>query len=166
MLALMYNCGLRRGEVGLLMRDDYRRRGAPHGRVLVYRLKRRDAQAHEIPLWNRTKRLLEAYLRSRRDHLAPLFLSQKGSPIGPQGVYYAFRRAARAAGLPEDLHFPHSLRHSIATHLVNMGVDLVDVQEHLGHKKIDSTLVYAKVLNPRKVRTALRAQSSHYVASF
>jgi site-specific recombinase XerD len=50
--------------------------------------------------------------------------------------------------------------------MINMGLDLADIQDHLGHKKIDSTLVYAKLLNPRKTRNALLAESSHHVARF
>lgn len=164
LLAVIYNCGLRRGEVALLVRDDFMPRAGPHGALRVRRLKREDFPEQEIPLWGRTSRLLRAYLKARQDSMDALFLSRKSRPMTPQAVYYAFRRAL--AGTSIRSIGPHCLRHSIATHLINMGLDLVDVQDHLGHKKIDSTLVYAKLLNPRKTRNALLAESSHHVAKF
>lgn len=165
LLAAVYQCGLRRGEVELLERDSFsRNRG--HGVMKVTRIKKDGFYVQEIPLWRRTTTLLAEYIDSRTDHMDPLFLSHKLVAMTGQAVYYVFRNAAIRAGLPEDLLHPHVLRHSIAVHLMNMGVDLADVQEHLGHDSIDSTLVYARVLNPRKRRNALLSEVSHHFAKF
>jgi len=53
-------------------------------------------------------------------------------------------RYAALAGPPSELSHLHALKHSCATHLLNRGESIEDVQDHLGHANIQSTLVYAK----------------------
>lgn len=65
-------------------------------------------------------------------------------------VWSLFRRYALAIGLPEDLAHPHTLKHSIATHLLDAGVDIVDVQDWLGHKSIQNTMIYAAITSSRR----------------
>lgn len=173
MLAVAYNCALRRGEVGLLLRDDYNK---PRSMLRVTRLKKRESFWHEIPLWQPTKKLLEAYLRDREDHFDALFLSRKGGDaVGRSAVYWAFVNAASKAGVtikdkPDgrgNRHpSPHWLRHSCAVHQMNCGMRIEDVQEHLAHAKIDTTMIYARILTPRKKRNAILMQSSHHFAKF
>lgn len=167
MLAVMYNCGLRRSEVGLLTRDCFVRRAGTSGVLRVTRLKKAGTYQQEIPLWRRTSRLIRRYLRIRRDESDALFLSRKGGPVSGQCAYYVYKRAATRARIPADrAGKTHALRHSIATHMIGMGLDLADVQDHLGHDDINTTLVYAKMTNPRKTRNALLAEVSHHVAKF
>jgi integrase/recombinase XerD len=173
LLAVVYQCALRRGEVAFLRRDDY---NPGRGMLKVTRLKKDGAFTHEIALWRRTKQLLNKYLASRRDHFDALFLSRKGGDsVGGHAVYRIFRNAAEKAGMavrqPRDGRglrhpSPHRLRHSFAVHSMNFGARIEDVQEHLGHSSINSTLVYARVLNPRKKRIALLTEASHHFAKF
>lgn len=65
-------------------------------------------------------------------------------PIGFEGVKSGFRRAREAAGMPE-VHF-HDLRHSCATILLGLGVELHVVREILGHTSIKTTERYAHVM--------------------
>lgn len=176
MLAVIYQCGLRRAEVGLLLRDDYNR---PRSMLRVTRLKKRDSYWHELVLWASTKRLLDQYLKQReedKDYNDALFPSRKGGmPISHAGVYWAFVKAAEKAGVrikdkPDERGnrhpSPHRLRHSIAVHQMNCGIDIVDIQEHLAHAKIETTLVYARIMTPRKKRNAMLMQASHHFAKF
>lgn len=55
-----------------------------------------------------------------------------------------FKKAVRAAGLSEGLHF-HSLRHSTASNMVRRGVPIAVVKEVLGHADIKTTMVYSHV---------------------
>jgi len=42
-------------------------------------------------------------------------------------------------------HGPHALRHACATHLINDGVSLKEISNHLGHRMLDTTRIYTKV---------------------
>lgn len=175
LLALVYQCGLRRSEVQLLSRNDY---FPSRGMLRVLRRKKRETYWHEMVLWGRTKKLLNDYLKTRLDHFDALFLNESklaGQPVGPQAVYYIFRDAAERAGVqPQgkkdgrgNRHLaPHVLRHSIAVGMMNCGIPVEVIMEHLAHAKLETTLIYARCLTPVKKRAAMMMESSHSFANF
>jgi len=65
-------------------------------------------------------------------------------PISTRQLHRIVVEAARAADIPKRVG-PHTLRHSFATHLLEDGVDIRVIQVLLGHAKLDTTALYAKV---------------------
>ncbi|HEV2616449.1 MAG TPA: tyrosine-type recombinase/integrase [Candidatus Acidoferrales bacterium] len=83
---------------------------------------------------------LKAYLAGRKT--GPLFQNRCHKPLSRESV----AKAVRDAGKRARLHvYPHLLRHSFATHMLNRGADLRYVQELLGHSNIVSTQIYTHV---------------------
>jgi len=66
--------------------------------------------------------------------------------LHPNTLQKIFHRAAKSAGIIKPVHI-HTLRHSFATHLLESGYDIRTVQELLGHKHVQTTMIYTHVLN-------------------
>jgi integrase/recombinase XerD len=142
---MLYRHGLRRLEAALMRREWIRER------IWIHRVK--NGASGEYPIHPRTRRLLWAWLSERDEDENPyLFTSRQSGerPLSPSTIYGRFRVYADAAEIPRGLQHPHVLRHSIATHLLEAGWDISDVQDWLGHTDISSTQVYAKITNKRR----------------
>ncbi len=139
LFALIYHYGLRVGEVALLARGDV---DLERGRMIVKRLK--GGAWTEQPLFSTTGRLLRRYLGARLGSPdGPLFQGRRGG-LRKRQIQALFVRYRDLAGL-DRRYTCHGLRHSIATHLLDAGVALEFVQDHLGHQSIRSTSIYARI---------------------
>jgi integrase/recombinase XerD len=140
MLELLYGSGLRASElVGLRPADvDLQ------AQILVCRGKR-DRQ-RMVPIGDAARRALVTYLERARPRLVRgadpgvLFVNTRGRRLDRQALWRIVRTRARAAGLRGG--FPHALRHSFASHLLEGGADLRSVQALLGHADIGTTEIY------------------------
>jgi integrase len=157
LFALMYGHGLRVGEVLLLRRGDV---DLERGRVLVRRLKG-GAWSQQI-LLSRTASVLRRHLLATHGAAEePLFRGRRG-PLQRRQIQLRFVRYRQRAGLPAHLT-THSLRHSIATHLLDAGVSLEFVQDHLGHQSIRSTSVYARITDPHRAAVFRELERSPWI---
>jgi integrase/recombinase XerD len=113
-----------------------------------------DATSRTIPLYPVALNALTRYLQSARNVLtchpaeAALFLNLSGERLSRQGFWKILKCYARSANITKDIT-PLSLRHSFATHLLENGADLHDIQEVLGHRDISSTQRYAQYLKDK-----------------
>ena len=100
----------------------------------------------EVPVRRELARHLQTHVGTRR--AGPLFQSrERGSGPLPyaytrQRVGQIVRSVAREAGVEKRI-YPHLLRHTVATRLLNQGMDIAGVQAFLGHEDISTTRVYA-----------------------
>ena len=105
---------------------------------------------HEVPQCGRGVGLAVCVFPSPRLSRDP----RSGRPpfhhLGPSGVQKAVRRAARESGV-EKAVTPHTFRHSFATHLLEHGYDVRQVQQLLGHEKLDTTMIYTHVMHQPSV---------------
>lgn len=143
LMELAYGCGLRRMELCGLDLDDIR------GNDL--RVRGKGGRERLVPLGRAAAEALEAYVGRERPvdarkgsgpDAAALFLSQQGRRIHPNTIGLVFRVQAGAA------FAPHQLRHACATHLLAGGCDIRLIAALLGHARLSTTQIYARVHDP------------------
>ncbi len=107
-----------------------------------------------IPLGEVAIEILREYLQNGRPRLLKdlvnkeVFLNSRGRKLSRQGFWKILRQHALQAGIQQKV-YPHMLRHSFATHLLEHGADLRSVQTMLGHADISTTQIYTHVLQER-----------------
>jgi integrase/recombinase XerD len=139
MLELLYAGGLRVGEIVALRQEDLRLETAS------VQVRGKGDKERIVPIGRSAVEALEVYvsrgrgevLRGRRGEGVEraLFLSVRGRPLTTQAVWKMVKAVDSHAS-------PHTLRHSMATHMVEHGADLRTVQTLLGHADIATTEVY------------------------
>jgi site-specific recombinase XerD len=148
---IAYHRGLRASEIGKLQLADYR---ASVGRLYIARLK--GSNAGEFRLTSVEQTSLRAWIRERGQAPGPLFPSRNRRAISRWRVAELMQRYCALAGIAPDKAHPHALKHSCATHLLEMESDITIVQDWLGHKDIRSTMEYAKITNRKRDEAASR----------
>lgn len=147
MLSVFYGCGLRLQEGAALELSDI-----SHDRRLLYVRKGKGYRERYVPIAGGSYRDIQLYLELARPELlqrpcAALFLgANKGRPVHKQSLYIRIKALVQKAGITKDVG-THSLRHSIATHLLQSGMKLERIKEFLGHAALDSTQRYTHLLN-------------------
>ena len=147
LLELLYATGARVSEAVSLCADDF----DLDAEVPVVRLFGKGRKERIVPVGSFAVEALGAYRVRARPALAVrgygtnvFFLNSRGGPLSRQSAWTAIRRAAQAAQL-EDKVSPHTMRHSFATHLLEGGASVREVQELLGHASVSTTQIYTAV---------------------
>ena len=143
-LLLIYSCGLRLGEgLRLQVRD------IDAERMLLHIRSGKGNQDRYVPLPKRTLQRLREQWKTHR-HPTLLFPAKGHSgqgaatatePICRTTLQRGFRLALQASGVKKAAHV-HTLRHSYATHLLEQGENLRQIQVNLGHKSPTATVIY------------------------
>ena len=130
--------GLRVSELVQLDQDDLDlRRG-------IARVRGKGKRERLAPLGAASVRALRAYLGARAGNARPVFLNVGGGRLSARSVHRLIRACALRGGV-DARTTPHTLRHSFATHMLDRGADLREVQELLGHQNIVTTQIYTHV---------------------
>ena len=136
--------GLRRSEVAGLCLDHL---DWAHDTLRLYRSKQRRTQLY--PLHPPVMLALIRYLQEVRPSspYRHIFLTLKAPvcPISPSGLSTMVSACFTRVGLTGQPHGPHALRHACATHLINSGSSMKEIGDHLGHRDLSTTRIYAKV---------------------
>ncbi len=145
-MELLYASGLRRGEIAALNVADL------DLATRTLRVMGKGRKQRLVIINRAAADALRAYLGVRpRSSDGALFLGHTGHRLSPRHVWEIFRRIYALAKLDVKAS-PHTLRHSFATHLLERGVDLVTIQELLGHESVATTQIYTNVSFEHKKR--------------
>ncbi|MBR2031301.1 MAG: tyrosine recombinase XerD [Alistipes sp.] len=139
MLELLYSCGLRVSELTALRLSDLFF-GEGYIRVMGKGSKQR-----LVPIGNVARERIMLYMDERKvkdsKNKDILFLSNRGDALTRNMVFIIIREAVKRVGIEKSVS-PHTFRHSFATHLLEGGASIRQVQEMLGHESIETTEIY------------------------
>ena len=144
LLTMLYSTGMRVTEIVSLQLKD-----VVLERSLLY-CEGKDGQRRELPFDEETAVILHNYMDDGRPYLLKeredkaLFLNHRGQQLTRQGLWLIIKAYAKQANLSTAVT-PHTLRHSFATHKLNNGSNLQEVQKLLGHANISTTQIYAQL---------------------
>ena len=138
-MELLYSSGLRLAELVALNPIDLN----IHDRSLTVIGK--GNKKRMLPIGSKAIEAIKAWIKVRSQIAAPdeeaLFVGNRGNRLSRRSIQSRINHWAKKNGLAQDV-YPHLLRHSFATHLLEASGDLRAVQELLGHKDISTTQVY------------------------
>jgi integrase/recombinase XerC len=144
----LYSSGLRVSELVGLNHDDLDFFSG------LVRVRGKGKKERIVPLGQIALKAIQDYSQQKpprfRDHgpKKPLYLNRSGGRLTDRSVRRMILKYCRKTGLKKEV-FPHMLRHSFATHMLDRGADLRSVQELLGHENLSTTQIYTHVSTKR-----------------
>ena len=145
-LAVYYGCGLRRNEgVNLDVNDIL------PGKNLLFVRKGKNYRERYVPMTESVKEDILNYIDFARPILEmkpaeALFLNSRGSRITAGMLAERLQQLKHKAGINKEAGM-HTLRHSIATHLLQSGMKLAQIKRFLGHSSLESTQIYTHLVH-------------------
>ena len=149
MLCIFYGCGLRRNEVVHLDINDIH-----FEKSVVHVRKGKGYKERMVPITKQSIEHLQNYLYDARPYFCndkneAFFVTHYGKRLGGTMMLRRLQQLIQLTGnaelMQKDIHL-HTLRHSIATHLLQNGMKLERIKEFLGHSSLESTQIYTHFL--------------------
>ncbi len=148
MLSIYYSCGLRRDEALHIEISDI----DFNSNVLFVRKGKGDKQRY-VPFTQHTHEILREYINIGRRRLnrkhklrKALLINYRGEKIKSQALKNRLDVLCSRAGITEKVGL-HTLRHSIATHLLQQNMSIYDIKDFLGHSSLESTQIYTHIVD-------------------
>ena len=155
MLAIYYGCGLRKSEgTGLKVAD------IQVERKVVFVREGKGSKQRNVPVTGNTLTYLTEYLHTGRKillerspnptSLERFFINQYGEACSDQALSLRLDLLVKNSGssnLQAKRPTLHTLRHSIATHLLQQGMQIEMIQQFLGHSSLETTQIYTHIVN-------------------
>ncbi|TWT28178.1 tyrosine recombinase XerC [Planomicrobium sp. CPCC 101110] len=156
LLELLYATGMRVSEcVNIRMQDLDRR-------IQIVKVMGKGRKERYIPYGQFAHDALEHYIEEARPKLMKnqthesLFVNNRGEMLTDRGIRHILNECMKKASV-NSVIYPHMIRHTFATHLLNNGADMRTVQELLGHSHLSSTQVYTHVTKEHLKKTYLNS---------
>ena len=157
-IELFYSSGLRISELAGLNRDDF------DFECRSLRIRGKGKKERIVPITKNVSKLIQKYLKhpKRFEEKKPyaekdsnaIFLNKWGYRLSTRSIDRLFKSYLRKSGMAANVT-PHSIRHSIATHWLEKGMDLKTIQVLLGHSSMSTTTIYTHVSGKLKYREYL-----------
>lgn len=150
-LESLFSTGLRIAELVALNKEQFK--NIDHKEDLEISVIGKGNHTRTVYFSERALSWIKRYLKTRDDEEKALFINYRrrkdsDSRLTPRSVERLVKRYSTLANIP-FFTTPHTLRHSMATDLLNQGVDLRIIQEFLGHRNIATTQIYTHVTNKK-----------------
>ena len=104
-----------------------------------------------VPVGSKAVQAIQTWIEIRKSYLLNnsgdfLFIGLRGKPLSVRNIQLRMSLLAKASGVEQKL-YPHKLRHTVATHLLESSGNIRAVQEFLGHENISTTQIYTHLDN-------------------
>lgn len=138
-MELFYGCGLRLAELVSLDLEQLSR-----GQTEL-KLTGKGNKDRRLPIGEKAHAAVQRWIKLRgqlaKEDEPALFVSKRGSRISKTAIAQRLKKWAAAKGMPQRI-YPHLMRHSFASHILESSHDLRAVQELLGHENLSTTQIY------------------------
>lgn len=120
----------------------------------IVRIMGKGSKERIVPINDTAIKYLKIYVKDYRHCLVKkeqnnyVYLNNHGKKMTRQGVFKMLKKRTLEVNIKKDVS-PHTLRHSIATHMLENGADLRIIQEFLGHESISTTQIYTHLSNQK-----------------